>query len=92
MTRKAGVGTARRGPPLHPRGLRGRVVGFGAGPGTVRWGRREPQAARRPPLALASGARHAEWTRLLCGAPGARGVRELGVPVCVLASSHRGGK
>lgn len=32
-TRKAGVGTARRGPPLHPRGLRGRVGAFGAGRG-----------------------------------------------------------
>lgn len=67
------MGTARRGPPLHPRGLRDRVGAFGAGAGTVRWGRREPQAARRPPLALASGARHAEWTDCFVAHPGLAG-------------------
>lgn len=46
-----------------------------SGPGrrTVRWGKREPQAAHRPPLALASGARHAEWTDCFVAHPGLAG-------------------
>lgn len=86
------MGTARRGPPLHPRGLRGRVGAFGVGvrdgavgqagaPGSA------PTAARP---CLRSPPRRVD--RLLCGAPGVRGVREWAVPVCVLAPSHRGGK
>lgn len=79
-TRPAGVGTARRGPPLQPGGSRWQSWCIGAGAGTQS---RAPTAARP---CLRSPPRRVDT--LLCGAPGARGVRAWGCScVCSRAES-----